>query len=89
VTEIDANTHRRPASPAPSEELTRLIDELGGPQAVADLVEQRLGIRLRRQAVSAWRNRGIPYRYRAALAIAARERAVGLPPNFLGEGEVR
>lgn len=63
----------------------QLIVALGGAKKVSELIHDRLGKPLRPQAVSQWRRRGIPYRYRATLAIEARERGIGVPPGFLGE----
>lgn len=77
----------RPNTPNPSARHVVLIDELGGPTIVAALVSASIGLspELKPQAVSMWRRRGIPYRYRAPLAILAREKCVNVPPGFLGE----
>lgn len=79
----------RPNSPQPSAAQSELIDALGGPTAVAEVVSKRIGLAeeesLCSQAVSMWRKRGIPYRYRAPLAIEARERSIDVPAGFLGE----
>ena len=40
---------------------------------------------LKPQAVSNWRSRGIPFAYRAALALEAGSRDIGVPENFLGD----
>jgi hypothetical protein len=37
------------------------------------------------QAISQWKKRGIPYSYRACLAIRARGNNIGVPPGFLNE----
>lgn len=75
------------SAPAPSPDHIALIDSLGGPTAVAEAVSRRLGIAppLTPQSVSMWKVRGIPWRYRAMLAIMAREDEVSCPPGFLGE----
>lgn len=80
--------NNRPHAPQPSEAQAELIDALGGPTAVAKMVSHRIGMAespLRPQAASMWKKRGIPYRYRAPLAIEARERGIAVPPGFLGE----
>lgn len=82
-------TTTRPHSPQPSVAQSELIDALGGPKAVAEMVSQRIGLvetPLRPQSASMWKARGIPYRYRAAIAIEARERGIGVPAGFMGEG---
>lgn len=63
----------------------KLIADLGGPTAVARMLNGRLNLNLGQQAVSNWKARRIPFEYRAALAIEARERNVGLPLGWLGE----
>ena len=82
----------RPRTPQPSEAQAKLIDELGGPKAVAKIVSRRIGLSgenaLTPQCVSMWKKRGIGFGYRAVLAIEARERGVGVPAGFLGEGAV-
>ena len=79
----------RPYSPQPSAAQSELIDALGGPKAVAEMVSRRIGLpeedELCPQAASMWKRRGIPFRYRAPLAVEARERGIGVPPGFLGE----
>lgn len=79
----------RPHSPRPSPAQSQLLDAIGGPKKVAELVNDRLKLEgddaLLPQAVSMWKVRGIPYRYRAILAIEARERSIGVPAGFLGE----
>jgi hypothetical protein len=77
--------HKRPSAPEPSNELSELIDELGGPVKVVEILQRRIGARITAQAVSNWRRRGIPYRYRAPLALEAAERQIGVPVNFMGE----
>lgn len=78
--------YTRPSAPTPSKDHLELINALGGPTVVAEMMKKRLNIRLKPQAVSNWARRGIPFRYRAPLAIEAREHDVGVPANFLGEG---
>jgi len=56
---------------------TSLIDALGGSAAVA----KALGVSL--SAVSNWRSRPIPWRWRPALAALARREGVELPDDFL------
>lgn len=76
-----------PSAPRPSAAQIKLIDDLGGPTAVARLINERLALEapLRPQAASMWKRRGIPYRYRAALAIEAQARKLRVPHGFLGE----
>lgn len=76
---------KRQSAPSPSPEHAKLIEDLGGAAAVARAVVARIGGKLSPQAVSNWKTRGIPFRYRAPLAIEARERGIGAPANFLGE----
>lgn len=82
----DFNSARNYA-PRPSFEQAELIDNLGGPSIVAECLTNRLRLDppLRPQTVSQWKTRGIPYRWRAALAIEAREGGVCVPVGFLGE----
>lgn len=75
---------RFPLVPEKTEQAA-LIRALGGATKVARKVTARTGIQVLPQSVDMWRKRGIPYRYRAALAIEARERNIGVPDNFLGE----
>ena len=74
-----------PAAARPSDEQRQLIDDLGGPTKVAKIIHQRTGYKLFPQAISNWRKRGIPFRYRAPLALEAGERNIGVPIDFLGE----
>ena len=55
-----------------------LIDALGGPTAVGHL----LGVKQNR--VSNWKGRGVPWRWRPALAARAAELGVDLPEGFAG-----
>lgn len=75
-----------PYAPEPSAEQAKLIDDLGGPLAVSEMVRARTGHKNTPQAISMWKRRGIPYRYRAALMIEAQERGIGVPAGFLGAG---
>ncbi len=56
----------------------QLINELGGPKAVADRLKTSHG------AVRNWMlaDRSIPWKYRPAIARLAAERAVQLPADF-------
>ena len=78
---------RKQSAPDPSEEHIRLIRRIGGPTKVASLVNDRLRLPrpLTPQAVSNWLRRGIPFRYRATLALAASELGFGVPAGFMGE----
>lgn len=75
----------KPAGAKPSKEQRQLIDRLGGPKALVEIVRLRTGFTLTTQAISNWRRRGIPFRYRAPLALEAGERNIGVPIDFLGE----
>lgn len=76
-------------APKKSAEQAKLIDDLGGPSVVAGIVSDHLGLkgvnRLVPQTVSQWKRRGIPFAYRACLAIEARGKGIGVPAGFLGE----
>jgi len=74
-----------PAAARPSIEHRKLIDDLGGPTEVVKMMHVRTGHKLTPQAVSNWRTRGIPFRYRAPLALEAGARHIGVPFDFLGE----
>ncbi|MCH8136901.1 MAG: hypothetical protein IIB77_13060 [Proteobacteria bacterium] len=74
-----------PAAARPSVEQRELIDNLGGPTEVGKIIQRRTGHQLTPQAISNWRVRGIPFRYRAPLALEAGERNIGVPIDFLGE----
>ncbi len=56
----------------------KLIDKLGGPAAVL----KALGLKQSRQSVSNWRNRGVPWRYRVAVAKLAAEKNISVPRGF-------
>ncbi len=74
-----------PAAAKPNVDHRDLIDALGGPTKVAAIIKVRTGHVLKPQAVSNWRSRGIPFAYRAALALEAGSRDMGVPANFLGD----
>ena len=57
---------------------SKLIDDLGGTQAVANLTKQS------KQHVSNWRRVGIPWKYRPFLKQVAEAHKVPLPHNFDG-----
>lgn len=54
-----------------------IIDRLGGSKAVAEALHQK------QNTISMWRIRGVPWRFRPALAALARRQGVSLPRNFL------
>lgn len=68
----------------PAEDHSQLIADLGGATAVAGAIKSRLGIRLTSQAVSNWKRRGIPFRYRGALVVLAQEKGAKTPADFFG-----
>ena len=55
----------------------QIIDGLGGTGAVADR------LRLSQNTVSNWKRRGIPWRYRPAIAAMASAASIDLPAGFL------
>jgi hypothetical protein len=57
--------------------MKNLIDDLGGASAIAE----QYG--LKANAVSNWRSRGVPWRYRPMLAERAKQMAITLPDDFL------
>lgn len=59
--------------------MEQLIDALGGNTALAK------ALNLTPNAVSNWRNRGIPWKLRPQIARMANEKAVPLPADFWGE----
>lgn len=73
--------------PEPCDEHNKLLDDLGGNLEVARIVTAHFNLikPLSRQAVYLWRRRGIPFAYRACLAIYARELGFDVPPRFLNE----
>ena len=73
-----------PHAPKPHEDHNKLIDDLGGPKAVADAINKRLGTNHTGQAISNWKRRGIPYRYRGTLIVMAQEQDVETPGDFFG-----
>ena len=58
-----------------------LIASLGGPTAVASALGQKPN------AVSNWINRGIPLRWRPAVAELARRRGVKVPADFIASSQ--
>lgn len=54
-----------------------LILALGGTKAVAEQIRQP------RSAVSNWQKRGVPWRWRPAIAAMARRKRIKLPAEFL------
>ena len=71
-------------APEPTGDHNKLIEDLGGPKAVADAINISLGTDLTGQAVSNWKRRGIPYRYSGPLVVMAQEKNVSTPDNFFG-----
>jgi hypothetical protein len=56
---------------------SEIIDALGGPSAVGAAVKSKPN------SVSMWRERGIPWKRRLAVARLAKEKSVPLPADFL------
>lgn len=71
-------------SPEPSPAQAKLIEDLGGPKSVADAINKRLDMDLTGQAVSNWKTRGIPYRFRGLMVVMANEKPVATPDDFFG-----
>lgn len=73
--------------PEVCEEHAKFIEDLGGPKAVADHLTERLNLirPVTGPAVSNWKVRGIPYRYRGALVVMAQDKEdVSTPKDFFG-----
>lgn len=60
------------------------IDNLGGPHAVAREINKRLNTDMTGQAVSNWKRRGIPWRYRGTLVMMAQEQDLNCPDDMFG-----
>lgn len=72
-------------APEPSEEQVKLIEDLGGPWAVARALKNEFGFEgFTGNAVSNWKRRGIPWRFRGPLVVLANKKGVDLPPDFFG-----
>ncbi len=71
-------------APKPSADQVKLIDDLGGPKAVADAINARLKTNFTGQCVSNWKRRGIPYRFRGTLVVLAQAKDVSAPEDFFG-----
>ena len=68
-------------------EHAELIDKLGGPAQVAKIILRRTGATMTSQNVGNMKKRGIPPKWCACLALEAGARGLGVPKNFLNEGE--
>lgn len=62
---------------------SKLIVELGGTGAVASALGQQ------DSAVSMWKRRGVPWRWRPAVAELAEAKGVELPEGFLEQAQER
>ena len=73
-------------APEPSEAHTKLLDDLGGPKAVTDAINAMLALStpMTGQAVSNWKRRGIPWRFRGPLVVIAQNKDVATPADFFG-----
>lgn len=72
-------------APEPSAAHVKLIDDLGGPRVVARELSARLHLEeFTGNAVSNWKRRGIPWRFRGPLVVLAQELDVAVPDNFFG-----
>lgn len=76
---------KRLHAPRPSAAQNELIDKLGGPKTVSEIVLDYFGEVIRPQAVSMWKKRGIPYAYRASLAAECKKRRIAVPDGFMGK----
>ena len=74
-------------SPKPSTDQAKLIDDLGGPKAVADAINAKYGTNFTGQCVSNWKRRGIPYRWRGPLVVLAQSKDISAPADFFGVSE--
>lgn len=59
------------------------IDALGGRPEICGQILRKTGKRIRPEAVSNWKMRGVPWRWRNLLKDMAEERGVDVPPDFL------
>lgn len=75
----------RPHSPSPSEAQCNLIDALGGPTTVAEIISEKYGHDYSPQMVSNWKRRGIPFAFRPHLAEIARRAGAAVPDGFLDD----
>lgn len=64
----------------PMHQHAKLIDKLGGPT----LLKAKLKLKESRQAVSAWKTRGIPFKHRFRVAELAKTMSIKTPKSFLG-----
>ncbi len=73
-------------APKPSADQVKLIDDFGGPKAVADAINERLKLPkpMTGQCVSNWKRRGIPFRFRGTLVVLAQAKGVNCPEDFFG-----
>lgn len=58
------------------------IDKLGGPSAIAAWLSERRQKKISSQAVTMWKKRGIPFKWRGKLVVMANEKDISAPPNF-------
>lgn len=63
----------------------KFIEALGGARRVSTIVAAHTKRRLSPQAVSQWKIRGIPHKYRPTLGAVAAQRSIPLPPNFYSD----
>lgn len=85
-------SEKEAASTALNPAHAKILEQLGGPKVVAELVTERCRLRRPRtsQSVSMWKQRGrIPWFYRQALASACEEMGIDVPPDFLDYKEAR
>lgn len=61
-----------------------LIDALGGPTEVAEIINRMCRTEIKPNTVSMMRTRKIPWCYRNALVVVAKERDIEIPNGFLG-----
>mgnify|MGYP002635003125 CR=1 FL=1 len=59
-----------------------MIEGLGGQAHIAELLNERTGIRISPQAVGNWRRQRIPYRWRSTIAAICAERGIAVPAGF-------
>jgi len=79
---------RNSMKPTAGPEVSALIDALGGPTEVSRIVTAHFNIHtpMTPQAICNWKRRGIPWAYRACLAMHARDQSIDVPENFMNEG---
>lgn len=76
--------HNRAENPRWIKAQSDFIDQLGGPERVANLLIAHRSVHvISHQAVSHWRRRGVPFRHRPLLSSIALGLGIAVPEGFL------